>query len=372
MSSSTASTWTGLIQLCSDYQDREFDDVSPDFLTYHTSGATLGHIPFHLEPLRSTQPGLHFSTLGCHHASPSGRYSEEPLLSHLARFIPFDIVVIPGWSCLWCLDFPRHHSRGVHIRSIMRPIGVILRSSRQIGGASFETRRVPFSHFQWIEICSGISHWGIPPSLSLSGLLCTSSVLNPFLDICESSYWGISPLALFYWGIPPLFGFTVSLVDFSLTFRVIITFRFRRSEPSPCFQFGVQSHNRFSDRHSESHPRLRRSESLSLLSLTFMVIIIIFLVSVFKAIIGFQIDIQSRILSFDVQSHLHHFSVLAFRVIIAFQFWRSEPSLFSVRHSEPSSLLNFGIHSHHYFRFRLPEPSPSSYLGFQSHYRHLA
>ena len=35
--------------MCSDYQDREFDDVSPDFLTYHTSGATLGHIPFHLE-----------------------------------------------------------------------------------------------------------------------------------------------------------------------------------------------------------------------------------------------------------------------------------------------------------------------------------
>ncbi|RVW73074.1 hypothetical protein CK203_058720 [Vitis vinifera] len=60
-------------------------------------------------------------------------YSEEPLLSHSARFNIFDIVVIPGWSCLWCLDFPRHHSRGVHIRSVMRPIGVILGSSRQIG-----------------------------------------------------------------------------------------------------------------------------------------------------------------------------------------------------------------------------------------------
>ncbi|RVW67833.1 hypothetical protein CK203_061001 [Vitis vinifera] len=55
-------------------------------------------------------------------------YSEEPLLSHSARFIPFDIVV---WSCLWCLDFPRHHFRG--IRSVTRPIGVILGSSGQIG-----------------------------------------------------------------------------------------------------------------------------------------------------------------------------------------------------------------------------------------------
>ena len=52
--------------------------------------------------------------------------------------------------------------------------------------------------------------------------------------------------------------------------------QFRRSEPSPCFQFGVQSHHRFSDRHSGSHPRFRRSESLSLLSLTFRVIVITF------------------------------------------------------------------------------------------------
>nr|CAN84158.1 hypothetical protein VITISV_008887 [Vitis vinifera] len=48
-------------------------------------------------------------------------------------------------------------------------------------------------------------------------------------------------------------------------FRVIIT---------TSLSFGVQSHHRFSDRHSESHPRFRRSESLSLLSLTFRVIII--------------------------------------------------------------------------------------------------
>ncbi|RVW17448.1 hypothetical protein CK203_085516 [Vitis vinifera] len=46
MSSLTASTWTGPIQLCSDYWD---------------------------QPPRSIQLGPHFSTLRCHHASPSGR-----------------------------------------------------------------------------------------------------------------------------------------------------------------------------------------------------------------------------------------------------------------------------------------------------------
>ncbi|RVW59790.1 Gag-Pol polyprotein [Vitis vinifera] len=184
-----------------------------------------GHDRYLTEPLRSTQPGPHFSTLGFHHASPSGRifmdlrkvtcrdmipcylisdlsyismpywgifrfggslwifaevtcsriddsmlsdlrpiihfdaiqghisirmrftdhegvaclslfgemsmfdfilsgHSEEPLLSHSARFILFCVVVIPGWSCLWCPDFPRHISEGLHIRSVTRPIGV--------------------------------------------------------------------------------------------------------------------------------------------------------------------------------------------------------------------------------------------------------
>ncbi|WJZ94854.1 hypothetical protein VitviT2T_013679 [Vitis vinifera] len=225
MSSSAASTWTEVT--CSRIDDFMLSDLRP---IVHFD-AIQGHISIRmrftdhervacLSLFGEISPLVYMIIYGYEiHAKSmfdfilSG-YSEEPLLSHSARFIPFDIVVIPGWSRLWCLDFPRHHPRGVHIRSVMRPIGVILGSSRQIGGASFETRRVPFSYFQRIEICSGISHWGIPPCLSLSDLLCTSSLLNPFLDLCESSYWGISPLALFYWGIPPLFGFTVSSVDF--------------------------------------------------------------------------------------------------------------------------------------------------------------
>ncbi|RVW56813.1 hypothetical protein CK203_082738 [Vitis vinifera] len=124
-------------------------------------------------------------------------------------------------------------------------------------------------------------------------------------------------------------------------FRAIIT---------TSLSFGVQSHHRFSDRHSESHPQFQRSESLSSqlrcseLSSSFL-----------------SFGVQSRhrfsdrrseslsLLSFDVQSHHHYFS----------QFRRSEPSsvfrstfrvAFSVsafrvvitsqlRCSEPSSLL---------------------------------
>ena len=59
-------------------------------------------------------------------------HSEEPLLTRSSRFILFDIVVIPGWGYLRCMDFPRHHFSGVHIRSVTRPIGAILGLSGQI------------------------------------------------------------------------------------------------------------------------------------------------------------------------------------------------------------------------------------------------
>ena len=94
---------------------------------------------------------------------------------------------------------------------------------------------------------------------------------------------------------------------------------------------------------------------------------------------------------------------LAFRAFTTFQFWRSEllSSLFSVLafraitifslafrafitsqfwRSEPSSLLSFGIHSHHYFQFGVQslhhyfqfwrsEPSSLLSFGVQSHHR---
>ncbi|RVW26198.1 Retrovirus-related Pol polyprotein from transposon 17.6 [Vitis vinifera] len=170
-------------------------------------------------------------------------------------------------------------------------------------------------------------------------------------------------------------------------FRVIITAsQFRCSEPSSVFrstfrvpssvsafrvvitsQFDVQSHHhhfsvsafgaiisfqidiqsRILDRHSELHPRFRRSESLSLLSLTFRVIIITSqfrrseLSSIFRStfrvassVSAFRVVITSH---FDVQSHHHHFSVSAFRAIIGFQI------------DIQSRILGFGVQSRYHF-----------------------
>ena len=150
--------------------------------------------------------------------------------------------------------------------------------------------------------------------------------------------------------------------------------QFQRSEPSSLFSFGVQSHHRvFSSVFKVViTSRFWRSESLSLLSLMFRFIII-----------------TSQ---FDVQSHHHRFSVLAFRAITIFsltfrvivitsqfgvrshpysQFRRSKPSSFSVWHSEPSSLIQFGDQSHLRYQFWHSEPSlfslkPLFHFGVQS------
>ena len=122
--------------------------------------------------------------------------------------------------------------------------------------------------------------------------------------------------SLFSCGIQSHHRFSVS------AFRAIITFSVRRSESSSSLlSFGIQSHH------------------------------CSFLVSAFRAIIGFQIDIQSR----------YHFSASAFRAIIGFQIdiqshtlgfgvqsrYHSSASVFraivitvcSVRRSEPSSVF---------------------------------
>ncbi|KAL6321309.1 hypothetical protein AAG906_016343 [Vitis piasezkii] len=146
MSSSTASAWTVVFGLPGS-QDSMLSDLRP---IIHFD-AIQGHISVRMRFTdhegvaclslfaRCISPLVHMIIHGYEiHARSmfdfilSG-YSEEPLLSHSSRFILFGIVMIPRWSCLWCLDFPHHHFSGVHIRSIMRPIGVILGSSRQIG-----------------------------------------------------------------------------------------------------------------------------------------------------------------------------------------------------------------------------------------------
>ena len=74
-----------------------------------------------------------------------------------------------------------------------------------------------FSHYSiYFLIFMGHRTRAYPLSLSLSDLWRTFPLLDLFLDLCESSYWGIPPLAFFYWGIPPLFGFAMSRADFMI------------------------------------------------------------------------------------------------------------------------------------------------------------
>ena len=97
-----------------------------------------------------------------------------------------------------------------------------------------------------------------------------------------------------------------------LTFRAITVFSVRRSEPSLIFR---------------STFRVASS------------------ISTFRVVIASQ---------FDVQSHHHHFLVSAFRAI----------TVFSVRRSEPSSLFSFGVQSHHHFQFGVQSHRRFSVLAF--------
>ena len=133
----------GLIQLCSDYQDREFDDdwfgvtwfFDLSYLWCHTRAYPISfgglwiltdlHDHYHLLDAhwdvdmivtlrslpRSIQLGLHFSTLGCHHASPSRRYILDicawfsyrfgrPVL-HVRRYM-ISCLLISNLSCIRC------------------------------------------------------------------------------------------------------------------------------------------------------------------------------------------------------------------------------------------------------------------------------
>ena len=135
------------------------------------------------------------------------------------------------------------------------PLFLSFSSIWALSGASFKTRRVPLSHFQRIEICSGMPHWGIPPSLS------TSAVLHIFLTTQSISWslrviilghtpfnifllgqpstiiyvWGIpllsfsfgaSPTVICIWGIPPLSSLFRAFPVLVTLFRASPYFRF--------------------------------------------------------------------------------------------------------------------------------------------------
>ncbi|RVW45518.1 hypothetical protein CK203_091465 [Vitis vinifera] len=205
---------------------------------------------------------------------------------------------------------------------------------------------------------------------------------------CRFSVLAFRAITIFSFGVQSHCRFSVlafrAITIFSLAFRAFIAFQFGiqslyRFLVSAfraiivAFQFGVQSHHRFSDRVQSHHHH--------------------FSVSAFRAIIGFQIDIQSRILGFSVQSRYHWSSSsllsLTFRVIIiTSQFRRSEPSsvfrstfrvTFSVsafraivtpQFDIQSHIPGFGVQSHHYQTlrhfFRRSKPCFASF-GVQSY-----
>ncbi|KAL6316406.1 hypothetical protein AAG906_018109 [Vitis piasezkii] len=161
---------------------------------------------------------------------------------------------------------------------------------------------------------------------------------------------------------------------FSSAFRAIIGFQIdiqsRVLEPSssPCVQFGIQSHHRFSDRHSESRPRFERSisllgrsiagfgstlsrvlgfgvESLSLLDLVLSHRHHRVFSSAFRAIIGFQIDIQSRVLGFGVQSRYHSSASVFRAIVITVCRFGIEPSSVSI--DIPSRVLGLALSRYH-------------------------
>ena len=154
-----------------------------------------------------------------------------------------------------------------------------------------------------------------------------------------------------------VFRLTFRVASSVSTFRVVITSQFDvHGHHHYFFSFGVQSHHRFSDRHSESHPQFRRSEpSSSLLSfgvqshhrfsvLAFRAITIFSLA--FRAVITSQSAFRAiDISSLGVRSH-HHSFVSTFKSITISIFDDQIHRHSQFRFSEPSLLLSFGIQSH--------------------------
>ena len=207
------------------------------------------------------------------------------------------------------------------------------------------------------------------------------------------------------------FQFNVQSHIFSLVFKVVVCFQFRRSEPSSFLSFGVQSHHHFSVSAFKATIvfQFRHSKPPSLFSFNVQSHHHVFNLKS-RFIVHFQFSLQSHHITLSVQRlepHLqfgvqrHHlFPVQAFRAIIASQFRRSERPYFSIsafrttivsqfRCLEPPSLFKLGVQSNRRvfsltfrvafsisaFRaiiitsqFRRSKPSSLLSLGIQSHH----
>ncbi|KAL6325823.1 hypothetical protein AAG906_026652 [Vitis piasezkii] len=210
-------------------------------------------------------------------------------------------------------------------------------------------------------------HLGHPPTVTLFGA--SPTVIS----------FGASPHCHLRLGHPP------TVISFGASPNCHLRLGHPPTSSSSLLSFGVQSHHRFLDRHLESHPRfdvqshhhhfsprssrhrfridieshpwfdVRSSSSLFSLGV--------------EPSLSLRRSSHHRFLDrhleshhrFDVQSHHHHFSVSAFRAVIGFQIDIQKSS---------SSPLSFGVQSHHRFSDRRSESSSSLLsFGIQSHHR---
>ncbi|RVW77707.1 Retrovirus-related Pol polyprotein from transposon 17.6 [Vitis vinifera] len=289
-----------------------------------------------------------------------GRFFDmwEPLLTRSARFILVDIVVILGWGYVECLDPTSSFQCGTHQvfyaspwcysrviradRVHLMPYWGIFPSFSHGGDRSLTlVRRLRLvepllaisSSLRFAVACHTGAYFPLIVSLQSGVQSCRSftvyGIQSHHVTFFSSAFRAISQFDVqshhHYFSVSAfraIISFQIdiqsrileSLSLLSLTFRVIII---------TSLSFGVQSHHRFSDRHSESPHRFWRSESLSLLSLTFRVIIITsqFRRSELSSVLRSTFRVASSISAFRVVITLS----LTFRVIIiTSQFRRSE------------------------------------------------
>ena len=102
----------------------------------------------------------HWAEIYCH--CLTGRYSwdfrrDELSVEHDVRVLITLLAMTLQW--IVTLRLRPHDLVGRVVRLCLQSIWL----SRLASGASFETRRVSFSHSHWIEACDGMLHWSIFP-----------------------------------------------------------------------------------------------------------------------------------------------------------------------------------------------------------------
>ncbi|RVW51350.1 hypothetical protein CK203_075438 [Vitis vinifera] len=348
--------------------------LAPSSLTGCSS--RRGHDRYLTEPLRSTQPGPHFSTLGCHHASPFGRYILDMCLPCL--------VLIS-----WLSDpFASRHAGAYpssafllgHTPLFGLPCLVLISwlSDPFVDLYELSNRASPYCHCLFV--------WGIPPLSFTFGHPPTviSFGASPHCHFVWgfpplSFTFGASPHCLFVWGIPPL--------SFRLGHPPTVIYVW--GIPPLSFSFGASPHGHF----RLGHPPRSFMFGASPPSFTFGASPTVLYVWVIPPPSFYVWVIPPRHLRLGhpplgipvifVWGIPHrHFrlghppTVIFVRGIPTVIFRSGHPPTVIFRLGHPPPSFTFGASpTVVLFRafpvLRLPEPSLSSRLGFQSHHYHL-